>query len=757
VAAATSAVGVIDADTGKVLRVIPTPGAYAYTATAIDAGPAPAVVVPGSSLTAYSLVTGASLWSYAAPSGAWFSDAAYADGVVAAEYSSASSNGNNGLQSAASMAAVGLNAATGAVAWSAPADPSVVANGQLYNGAFASPDIAGAGGNGVAFVWSDTDYSTRVDVRDIVTGALDYSDSSYNLSAFSQFLATPSLGLIGTSQNGAALITPSGAQSSYWPSGTGAALATTTSGQQALLTAYNGVRAFGLDVFTSPTSLSASPYGEANAGTYLSGTLVAGDFAGNGTQQAVAMPADALAYQIVFGETGGFLFPDLSLAQHGLAVVSLQDGSTPSSAAKAAAAAQSGAGQAPAGPATSAAGTKPSIPASLLPVGQRGSNVPVPEPGHNGSVTPGTSPVTVKHTLTASAADSAVTPPGYSPAQMNAYLGLTGDGKGQTIAIVDAYDDPNIASDAEVFSQQYGLPGVCGAGGAQGDCFTLDVRQQSATAGVDNGYWAVETSLDVEWAHAIAPDATIELFEAKDATSASLFGEVAAAEATRPDAVSISWGYSGGEFSDEAYYDHFCAVRSTVCVVATGDEGHPGSYPADSPATLAVGGTTLNLNADGSVASEQAWAGSGGGQSWVEREPAYQRQAQSSGMRQIPDVAFDADPNTGVAMFDSVPYFGQAGWWLIGGTSLGAPSWSAILADADQLRAQHGEPQLTAAGYAVQKALYSLPASVLAPVTTGPDNGFCPLGCAPSAGYDEITGLGSPRPGIDTALAAAAG
>ena len=755
VAAATSAVGVIDARNGKVLRVIPTPGTYAYTATVIDAGGKPAVVVPGSSLTAYSLTTGASLWSYAAPSGANFSGAAYAHGVVAAEYSGASSFSNGTFNPSANMAAVGLNAATGALAWSAPA-ASGVANGYLYNGAFASPDIAGAGGDGVAFAWYDTDFASQVDVRNIVTGALDYSDSTNDLSAFSQFLASPGTGLIAVSQNGGALITPSGAEGSFWPSGTSASLATTTSGQQALLTANNGVGVFGLDVFTSTSSPSDAPTGEASAATYLSGTLVGGDFAGNGTQQAVAMPADALAYQIVFGETGGFVFPNLSLAQHGLAFDSLQDASASSSAAHASAAARSSSASRAPSSLVARPGTKPSIPAAMRPVGQRGSDVPALEPGHNGSLKPGTTPATVKHTLTVSGADSAVTPPGYSPAQMNAYLGLTGDGKGQTIAIVDAYDDPDIASDAETFSQQYGLPGVCGAGGAQGDCFNLDISQQSATAGSDQN-WALETSLDVEWAHAIAPDATIELFEAKDNTFASLFREVAAAAATRPDAVSMSWGYSGGEFSDEAYYDHFCAVRNTVCAVSSGDDGHPGSYPAYNPAVLAVGGTTLNLTASGAVTSEQAWSGSGGGQSWVEPEPAYQDHAQSSGMRQMPDVAFDADLNTGVAVYDSIPYFGQTGWFEVGGTSIGAPSWSAILAAADQLRAGQGERPLTAAGYAVQKAVYSLPASVLAPVTSGPDNGFCPVGCAPGAGYDEITGLGSPRAGIDTSLAEVSG
>jgi subtilase family serine protease len=261
----------------------------------------------------------------------------------------------------------------------------------------------------------------------------------------------------------------------------------------------------------------------------------------------------------------------------------------------------------------------------------------------------------------------------------------------------------------------------------------------------------------VEWTHAIAPDATIKLVEASASDFASLFRGVATAAATNPAAVSMSWGYGGGEFSDETYYDHFCAVSSTVCVVSAGDYGHPGSYPAYNPAVIAVGGTTLNLTASGGVTSEQAWNSSGGGQSWVEPEPAYQEKAQSSGMRQMPDVAFEADPSTGVAVYDSVSYNGQSGWWEVGGTSVGAPSWSAILADADQLRAAKAQAPLTEAGYAAQQALYSLPESVLAPVTTGPDNGFCPVGCTPGPGYDQITGLGSPRAGIDAALATAAG
>jgi hypothetical protein len=131
---------------------------------------------------------------------------------------------------------------------------------------------------------------------------------------------------------------------------------------------------------------------------------------------------------------------------------------------------------------------------------------------------------------------------------------------------------------------------------------------------------------------------------------------------------------------------------------------------------------------------------------------SYQDGADQSGFRDLPDVSYDADPNTGVAVYDSVPYLGQSGWWVVGGTSLGAPSWSAILADADQLRAGAGKAPPTASDDAVQRDVYSLPASALAAVTSGP-NGSCPVGCAPTAGYDTITGLGSPRAGIDAALA----
>jgi hypothetical protein len=723
IAAATSAVAVLDARTGHVLTIIKTAGAYAYTVTEISAGSVPAVVVPGSSLTAYALANGKELWSYAAPSGAAFSDAAYSDGVVAAEYTSAASAG----ESATEMAAIGLTATTGKLAWSAAADPSVVQSGELWNGTLASPYIAGASGDGVAFAWEDTDGDGQVDVRDIATGKLLYSDSSSDLSYFTEFLASPGTGLIGVSQTGSALITPAGAESTGAGGGTSATLA-----DGYLVTANAGVNVYSTDIFTdsSATALTSDT-------TYYSGTVVS-----LGTNQIVEMSPDALAYQIVNAEAGYTLFAPYTADQQGLAVLTLTSSS-----------ASSGNGtKAPAATSLPVPGWSKTIPASLRPVGQVGSTAPVTGLARSGAAVPEMSPSDVKHS------SSATLPAGYSPAQLEAYLGLTGQvasaGAGETIAIVDAYDDPDIASDAETFSEEYGLPGVCGAGGKAGDCFRLDVKQQSASAGSDAD-WALETSLDVEWTHAIAPKATIELVEASTATFAALFAAVNTAAASHPAAVSMSWGLSSGEFSEETYYDHFCQVTTTVCVVSAGDYGHPGDYPAYNPSVVAVGGTTLTLSSDGSVTSEVAWSGSGGGQSWVEPEPSYQKSVQSSGKREMPDVSFEADPNTGVAVYDSVPYYGESGWWEVGGTSVGAPSWSAILADADQFRAANGKAALTAADDDAQQAIYSLSSSALARITTGADNGFCPVGCTPATGYDEITGLGSPRGGVVAALAAA--
>lgn len=702
VAAATGAVGVLDPATGHLRLLIQVPDTYVWTVTVGTAGSEPVVVVPGGALTAYSLRSGRTVWRYQAPAGAYVSDAVFADGVFAAEYSSPQVGG----ASAASMAAVGVDSATGHAAWTVPADPATTRRGQLWNGAVADAAIPGVGGHGVALAWETANGQGRVEVRDARTGELAYSDTDSALDQHTGYLTDPSLGLVAVSQYGAVRVTPDGPRTSTQASGMSLALLHSGAGS-ALLAASAFTYAFPTDIFGgSGGALDI-------ASVFNDGNLLTADFGGGDV--AVSTPSDWNAFRIVNGEVGHTVLAYRETLQHGLAVFSL------------------------------APGTASAVPNRKPPAYAATPAAPSPEPDRTGRARP----LSVVQPRDGGVA--AATPSGYSPSRIRAYLGPRGDGSGQTIAIVDAYDDPRIAADVEEFSEQYGLPGVCGAGGDAGNCFELDVAHPDGTAGTDAS-WSLETALDVEWAHAVAPKAKLRLVEAHDAGFAAMFRAVDAATATRPAAVSMSWGLPF-EFSDETYYDGHCAVTTTVCAVSSGDDGHPGSYPAYNPAALAVGGTSLTLAADDSVSSETAWSGSGGGRSFVEPGPPYQRALPDSDRRQIPDVAFDADPATGVAVYDSVTYRGQAGWFQVGGTSLSAPVWAAILADADQLRAGAGGTPLTAG--AAQRAVYDLPPGTLADITGGPANGFCPVGCAAGTGYDEVTGLGSPRHGLDQALAAA--
>jgi subtilase family serine protease len=328
------------------------------------------------------------------------------------------------------------------------------------------------------------------------------------------------------------------------------------------------------------------------------------------------------------------------------------------------------------------------------------------------------------------------TPSGYTPSQIQSYLGLTGDGSGQTIAIVDAYDDPNIASDLNTFSSTFGLPPAN---------FTKATPQGQPRT---NSGWSLEIALDVEWAHAVAPKANILLVEAKTNSFSNLLGAIDYAAQQGAVVISNSWG--AGEFSGETSYDSHCNLSSAVCTFSSGDSGNPGGYPAYNPYAVAVGGTTLKLDSSGStVSSETAWSGSGGGVSKYEPKPSYQNPFNTYPDRGMPDVSYDADPNTGFPVYDTVSYNGQTGWFQVGGTSAGAPQWAAIIAAADQLR---GAP-LTSASFAASSVVYALSGtSALYDVTSG-SNGSCGSVCQAGIGYDFVTGLGSPRSGIDAALA----
>lgn len=348
---------------------------------------------------------------------------------------------------------------------------------------------------------------------------------------------------------------------------------------------------------------------------------------------------------------------------------------------------------------------------------------------------------------------TSTSPTGLPPSAIQSVYNLSGlspssgAGAGQIIAIVDAFHDPNALSDLNTFNAQYGYAqlSTCTSLSQSGPCFE-QVFAQGKQPRVNAG-WVLEESLDIEWAHAEAPAAKIVLVEAATNSNTNLFGAVVAANNLGANVVSMSWGggESGGETSTDSHFTH----AGTFYTASSGDSGHGVIYPSSSPNVIAVGGTTLNGCSGTSChfTSETAWSGSGGGISAVESLPGYQNgytgpvsgassiSALTGGRRGVPDVSFEADPNTGVSVFDSTADNGQSGWLTIGGTSVGAPNWAGILAAAAAAgsTALQGLSKIYSGGFS----------SNLRDITSG-TNGTCGTDCTAGTGYDLVTGLGSP-------------
>jgi subtilase family serine protease len=314
-------------------------------------------------------------------------------------------------------------------------------------------------------------------------------------------------------------------------------------------------------------------------------------------------------------------------------------------------------------------------------------------------------------------------PTGLSPATVKtAYSFPTSStaGAGKTIAIVDAYDDPTAESDLGVFSSQFGLPACTTAN----LCFKkVNQTGGSALPRKDSG-WALEISLDVQWAHAIAPGAHILLVEASSNSFANLLAAEDYAKA-HAQYVSNSWGAS--EFSGENSYDSHFSQSGVSFFVSSGDAGLPAEYPSASPNVVSVGGTTLHFSG-GNFSSETGWSGSGGGCSAYENATSAQSsfsqygQVSCSGKRATPDVSLDADPASGVSVYDTTRYQGQSGWFRVGGTSASSPMWAARSAVAG----------------AVVNSAYVYGNSITYRDITSGNNGASAL-----VGFDLVTGRGS--------------
>ena len=345
---------------------------------------------------------------------------------------------------------------------------------------------------------------------------------------------------------------------------------------------------------------------------------------------------------------------------------------------------------------------------------------------------------------------------GYSPAQARSAYGINsirfgsvvGDGTGQTIAIVSAYNNPAFVnstdplfgnSDLAKFDAVFGI--------ANPPSFTKIDQNGSTTALPVNdptgGYWANETALDVEWAHAIAPAAKILLVSCySDGLNDLIQGGVQTAR-NYPGVSVVSMSFAADEAASEVQYDSYFTTpaghQGVTFVAAAGDNGAPAQYPSASPNVVSVGGTTVTLSGS-SYSSETGLANGGGGASAYEPKPIYQfGVTQSSTKRTTPDVSFAANhDSTGFAVYDSFNGGTSAPWYAIGGTSFSTPVWSALIATANQGRGRLGLPSLDSATQTLPR-LYYLNASDFHDVSSGNN------GAAAGSGYDLVTGRGSPR------------
>ncbi len=321
------------------------------------------------------------------------------------------------------------------------------------------------------------------------------------------------------------------------------------------------------------------------------------------------------------------------------------------------------------------------------------------------------------------------TPSGFGPADLQSAYALPSStvGSGQTVAIVDAFNDPAAASDLAVYRSQFGLPACTVASG----CF----RQVNQTGGTSlpktNNGWAEEESLDVDMVSAICPLCHIILVEATSATTANLGTAVNTAVSLGAKFVSNSYG--GSETSNEASTDSSFYNHPGVAVTASsGDSGFGPQYPAASQFVTAVGGTSLTRASNARGWTETTWSGAGSGCSSFEAKPTWQHDT-GCAKRTIADVSAVANPSTGVTVYDTQGP--DNGFEVFGGTSVASPIIASVFALA-------GTPT---AGTYPSSYPYSHTTS-LNDVTSG-TNGKCSPAylCTAGTGYDGPTGLGTPN------------
>ncbi|MHB8244191.1 MAG: S53 family peptidase [Acidimicrobiales bacterium] len=324
---------------------------------------------------------------------------------------------------------------------------------------------------------------------------------------------------------------------------------------------------------------------------------------------------------------------------------------------------------------------------------------------------------------------------GYGPANLRAAYNLpsTTAGSGQTVAIVDAYNDPSAASDVATYRSYFGIPACTTSTG----CLRIVNQSGGTKLPRNNAGWSQEISLDLDMVSAVCPNCKILLVEASTASLTNL--GTAVNTAAKLGATEISNSYGGSESSsdttyDTSYYDH----PGIAITASTGDSGYGVEYPAASPYVTAAGGTTLN-DSNGTY-SQTAWSGSGSGCSAYDPQPSWQSSVSNitstCAKRAVADVSADANPNTGVAVYDSYSYKGQSGWLVFGGTSVASPVIASTYALA-------GNASSIGQGASYVYAHDS--SANITDVTSG-STGSCGTDlCNAGPGWDGPTGLGTPN------------
>jgi subtilase family serine protease len=302
--------------------------------------------------------------------------------------------------------------------------------------------------------------------------------------------------------------------------------------------------------------------------------------------------------------------------------------------------------------------------------------------------------------------------------------------------VVDAYDYPTATNDLSVFSNQFGLPAV------NANNFEVVYATGTKPGQDSSGGWELEEGLDIEMAHALAPGAKVILMEAaSDSNSDLLYADtVAAALAASAGGGEVSNSWGEGEFNGETSYESTFTGSNVVFFASTGDS--PGvEFPSVLQNVVGAGGTSINRNG-GNFVSQSTWPDGGGGTSKYVTIPSYQSAVAKikkvvGKYRGVPDFSFDANPNTGVVMYDTTPYEGQVlDWLVVGGTSVASPSLAATVNSAGSFAASTvAELTTVYNGYANTANWTDI---VLG--TCG-NNG----GTKAKKGYDFCTGIGVPN------------